>query len=149
MGSIFIFVIFLLKAILLTLNYYTINKFSVFHSFLLLNFTELFSLIGVNIENFILKIIYIIIFCFFGIFFVLLFLEIIELNLCGMSFNIKKYIEKRMDFENSSFLINDDETVVDGKEGSNENDGKEETENKAETEVKEGNNNNEETEDKE
>ena len=148
-GSIFIFVIFLLKAILLTLNYYTINKFSVFHSFLLLNFTELFSLIGVNIENFILKIIYIIIFCFFGIFFVLLFLEIIELNLCGMSFNIKKYIEKRMDFENSSFLINDDETIVDGKEGANENDGKEETENKAETEVKEGNNNNEETEDKE
>jgi hypothetical protein len=50
-GSIFIFVIFLLKAILLTLNYYTINKFSVFHSFLLLNFTELFSLIGVKIKS--------------------------------------------------------------------------------------------------
>ena len=66
-----------------------------------------------------------------------------------MSFNIKKYIEKRMDFENSSFLINDDETVVDGKEGSKENDGKEETENKSETEVKEENNNKEETEDKE
>ena len=66
-----------------------------------------------------------------------------------MSFNIKKYIEKRMDFENSSFLINDDDTVVDGKEGSNENDGKEETENKVEAEVKEENNNNEKIEDKE
>ena len=92
-----LFVMLLLKAIITILNYITINYFSVFHSFLLIYFIKIFNIIGLrnkDSENYFKLYMYIFSFII-GLFFVLLFLEIIELNIFKISYNSKKNIEER------------------------------------------------------
>ena len=89
--SIFLFFIFLLRAFMTVLNYAIIRYFSVCHSFI---YFQLCMLIGI-LENqediskrnsyFFIKLTLLII----DIFFSLIFLEIIEVNICGISYNTK------------------------------------------------------------
>ena len=109
---------FILKSFLLVLNYNIIHNFSVCHSFLIYQFSQLFEFgpfvafgfrdLGVSYP----ALVMILIFFVINTFFVLLFLEIIEINKCKMNYNTKRNIEKRarIDSQFSDLIvINDDE----------------------------------------
>ena len=117
--GLFMFALFLIKAILLVLNYIIIHDFTVCHSFL---FLQLFYVIEiVNLiakENSLYKSITLLIISFINIFFILLFLEFIEINICKLSYNTKKNIESRA-FDDKEFYAindgeNDEEEEIDG-----------------------------------
>ena len=95
-SSIFLFIAFLLKALITILNYITIRYLSVFHSFLPIYFLRILNIgsIGLNDSKINKMYIYIPVFII-GLFFILLFLEIIELNIFKFSYNSKKNIELR------------------------------------------------------
>ena len=106
--GLFMFILLILKAILTLLNYIIIYEYSVCHSFLIFNLSELreFSLLEKNEEN-----IAYIIFRYIALYFIiniliLIFLEIIEINICGLSFNTKKNIEARAILD-SKYSIDD------------------------------------------
>ena len=89
------------KPFMTLLNYITINEFSVCHSFLILNVSELYTVMSVD-DNKIEEIfgdatVAIIQIGFFLIntFLILLFLEMIELNIFNISDNTKQNIEQR------------------------------------------------------
>ena len=97
--GLFWFIMLLLYSIITVINYIIIYKFSTFHSFIILIFGQIFYLfykIGKeeNNKKYLLFIIALIA-TFFNIFFILLFLEIIEINICGISYNTSINIESR------------------------------------------------------
>ena len=105
--GLFLFIIFLLKAILLVLNYIIIDKFSVCHSFFLIQFGFIVNFKPLNElkkekNNIIISLVF---FCV-NIFFILLFLELIELNICKISYNSKFNIENRAISENELITMN-------------------------------------------
>ena len=80
-----------------------INHYSVCHIFLFLQNSGIVSSIGFDIEKrkfIILQTIIIYFSNIINIFFSLVFLEIIELNCCGLNINLKKNIKKRLNDEN-------------------------------------------------
>ena len=112
--GVFMLLIMIAKAIIKILMYITINKFSIFHCFLLINFTYIIDEVDFRDSDYLyLSIIINSIIFIFGTFFILVFLEIIELNICGMSYNTKKNIEKRAIFDAENFVLNGDETSND------------------------------------
>ena len=97
-SGLFILLFLIIKAILLVFNYIIIHDFSVCHSFLLIQFSQILensSMVGLNLDNDNLKFFIILIFFCINIFFILLFLEIVEINICKISYNSKKNIQKR------------------------------------------------------
>ena len=110
--GLFVLFILFLKAFILILNYITIHDFSVCHSFLLIHISQI-----LGFGNFIsdtgfysYQIICYSLGFILNIFFSLVFLEIIEINRCGMNYNTKKNIEIRaiQDMEYSDLNLNDD-----------------------------------------
>ena len=101
--NIFIMLLFFtLKAIVLVLNYVIINEFSVCHSFLLIQITQIIenaiilSLdFGSSDKTYDILLAFIFVFFALNIFFILLFLEIIEINCCNINYNTKKNIAER------------------------------------------------------
>ena len=99
-SGLFMFFIFILKAIISALNYVVIHDFSVCHSILIIQFmqiTEKGTFDNSNNINHDTTTIFILKFLFLclNIFFILIFLEIIELNICNMNYNTQKNIENR------------------------------------------------------
>jgi hypothetical protein len=89
----------------------TINSFTIFHYILLVNLGELISSIFDLISNFdILYMINILITFPIEIFECLVFIEIIELNFCGLNLNLKKSIIRRSVIEvNTIYNIDEEE----------------------------------------
>ena len=100
-SQIFIFFINLFKAIILAFNYVIIHDFSVCHSFLLLHISQILEInVFIKGVDSIIYIIFVIIFVYgLSTFLILLFLEIIEINICGISYDTKKNIENRASIE--------------------------------------------------
>ena len=100
---------FILRSINLFLKVRTINDFSVFHIIIflslddfILNIFNIFTLYDIVLEVALL----IVILAFsFEIFAVFTFVEIIELNCCGLNHNLKKNIVDRGDDEKKSFYL--------------------------------------------
>ena len=99
--NVFLFFIFLFKAFKTVLNYAIIRYFSVCHSFIYFQLSKLMSIFE-NKESlpggnsyFFIKLALLII----DIFFSLIFLEIIEVNICGISYNTKDNVRIRSDIE--------------------------------------------------
>ena len=108
--GLFMFIILLLKAILLVLDYIIILEFSVCHSFLFIHITQILDISSMeNIKNTYIKYIMGSIFFFLGIFFILLFLEMIELNICKISFHTKRNIERRAKVDSFYSILNNEE----------------------------------------
>jgi hypothetical protein len=113
--GIFLFFLFLIRAFLLVINYVIIHYFSVCHSFLYFFLCAIASILtDINYENdafdsysFIKMFLNII-----GFIFVLIFLEIIEINICGISYNTKRNIENRSETEIEfiDIIKNDEDT---------------------------------------
>ena len=94
--GLFMFIIFILKAITLVLEYNIILNFTVFHSFLIIQLTQFLeassikmmgdskAYLAITLINFVLS-----------IFLIFLFLEIIEINIFKISHNTKSNIEMR------------------------------------------------------
>ena len=94
--GLFMFIIFILKAITLVLEYNIILNFTVFHSFLIIQLTQFLeassikmmgdskAYLAITLINFVLS-----------IFLIFLFLEIIEINIFKISHNTKTNIEMR------------------------------------------------------
>ena len=125
-SQIFIFFIYLFKAITLAFNYVIIYDFSVCHSFLLLHISQILEIkIFIEGTEDIIYIIFIIIFVYgVSTFLILLFLEIIEINICGISYDTKKNIEKRANIE--MFISENEEEADDNSDEEKENEDKEE-----------------------
>ena len=119
--GVFLFLIFIIKAFLTTLNYIIILYFSVSHSFTYYQLTQLanyfIGLLNDHYENKedINKSFYIYItfpsyvIC---IVFILIFLEVIEINMCGISYNTKENIRIRSDIEIEFINKEDDNSLV-------------------------------------
>ena len=126
--GLFLFIFLIFRAIVLILNYITIHYFSVCHCFLLIHSSILFDVspfknLGEIIAP---QIIFIVLLYYIlGFFFILLFLEIIELNICGLSYNTKKNIEERAMLDIENFNIN---CIRDESNEENEEEEREETE---------------------
>ena len=103
--GLFLFIIYLLQGFTLALNYNVIYEFSVFHSFLVIQLYQILTMKSDEESDYILIIIQFLI----GIFFILVFLEIIEINICNISYNTKLNISKR--------AINDEELLTVTDEG--------------------------------
>ena len=91
------------------LIFYTINKYTVFHSIILIINGKIYlpsTNIGKDIYIIILNIFYslIIVFCY------LVFLEFIELNCCGLSENTRKNIQKRANED--PFILNENQIDI-------------------------------------
>ena len=105
--GLFMFIIFLLKAIILVLDYIIILEFSVCHSFLFIELNQILETSSFkNIKDTYFYSIIVLIFFFLGIFFVLLFLEMIELNICKISYNTKRNIESRAKVDSFYSILN-------------------------------------------
>ena len=126
-SGIFMFLFLVIKAIISLIKYIAIHDFSVCHSFLVLHFKDILTTVSFGeSDTLIYDIIFnLVIFFGFGTFFILLFLEIIEINICKISYNTKRNIEKRAIFEqkNSEHILNDiiSEEEEKEKEGENNN----------------------------
>ena len=120
---IFMILFFILKSVLVVLNYNIIHIFSVCHSFLIYHLSQFFELspfaaIGIgNLDAVYPALIVMLVFFVINTFFVLLFLEIIEINVCKMNYNTKKNIQNRAtidsDFSNLLFANEDEATDFD------------------------------------
>ena len=100
--GIFLFFLFLIRAFLIVLNNIIIHNFSVCHSFLYYLLCQMGSFYTIiNDENNKINAIYFIIIISYiiGGILVLIFLEIIEINICGISYNTKQNIIKRSSIE--------------------------------------------------
>ena len=94
--GLFIFLISMMKTALLLMNYIIMNIFTAFHSFLILQFaisncSLIFHIIANDVTIFIILLIDNIIITFF----LLIFVEIIEINICNISYYSKKNIIER------------------------------------------------------
>ena len=111
--GLFVLILLILKAVILIFNYITIHDFSVCHSFLLIHISQFLGF-GAFINNnsgiYSYQLLCFGIGFFLSILFILVFLEIIEINRCGMNYNTKKNIEIRAieDMEYSDLNINND-----------------------------------------
>ena len=94
--SLLSFSLYLLKAVLLVFNYIIIHSFTVCHSFLVIELTHILQIVGLMIfkKSYVLDI-SILLLSFLNFFFILLFLEIIEINIWNISYNTTKNIESR------------------------------------------------------
>ena len=109
MSGLFLFIFLIIRGIIVILNYITIHHFSVCHCFLLIHSSVTFDITPFkNISGTITTQIVFIVLLYYilGFFFILLFLEIIELNICGLSYNTKKNIEQRAMSDMEDFNIN-------------------------------------------
>ena len=108
-----LFILFfeILLSALAVLNYIVIYRFTVFHIFLFLQFSQILDIAKYSEkeEQNIYNIIIIISFIIFNIFFVLLFLEVIEINIFKISFNTKKNIENRALLERELSTVCDED----------------------------------------
>ena len=94
--SLYMFLENIFYSVIKIIIYITIHNFTVCHSFMILIFSEIFNGLLTPL------LLYIIIFIIFGliqIFVVLIFLEIIEINICKISENTKKNIDDRAKLE--------------------------------------------------
>ena len=115
--GLFMFIILLLKATLLVLDYIIILEFSVYHSFLFIHMAQITEISSIeNIKETYFYHIFLLIFFFLGIFFVLLFLEMIELNICKISYNTKRNIESRAIDDKFYSILNNEENEEDEEE---------------------------------
>ena len=120
-SGLILFIGLAIKPFMTLLNYTTINEFSVCHSFLILNVSELYGVASPNGNSNNIKDIFgdfimiIIKFGFFVIntFLVLLFLELIELNIFNLSDNTKQNIEQRAILDKQMLDICDEESSDD------------------------------------
>ena len=121
-SGLFMFIVLLLKAILLVLNYIIIFNFSVFHSFLIIQLPQIIEAdIFENLFENYFRAIFILIFTFINVFFILLFLEIIEINVCKISYNTRKNIENRTKLDNIDYSITNIEETFEEEEIQEEN----------------------------
>ena len=102
--ELFIFLISIMKTALLLMNYIIMNLFTVFHSFLIVHYAILICNLFFYIiwKKFVI-IIYLSINIIVTTFFLLLFLEIIEINICNISYYYKKNIIER-EIEDSKLI---------------------------------------------
>ena len=94
--SLYMFLENIFYSVIKIIIYITIHNFTVCHSFMILIFSEIFNGLLTPL------LLYMIIFIIFGliqIFVVLIFLEIIEINICKISENTKKNIDDRAKLE--------------------------------------------------
>ena len=117
-SGIFILILFILQAFIEIINYVVIHDFSVCHSFLIIHVTQILDLN--KEENTFNKYNddYVYLYIFLGVFLsvlstilILLFLEIIEIHICGLSYNTKKNIEKRAMLDEDVYDINDNDSI--------------------------------------
>ena len=101
-----IFIFLLLQAISLVLSYIIIDKYSICHAFIIYQFNQ-FS--GTEYDFTILQVISVAL-RLLDIFFILVFLEFIEINICKISYNTKLNIENRAskEIEFSSIATEED-----------------------------------------
>ena len=103
-----LFFISLIKEVFTILIYLIIQDFSVCHPYLLINITDLI-LIMIATYDIYYKVYIIVVVLVIGNFMILIYLEIIEINICGISHNSKRNIEERSISESECFEFNDDE----------------------------------------
>ena len=112
--SAFIFCSYIINTILVILNYFVIRDYSVLHSFLLIHFSQIFELSEILnfYKNIYFNIFLLVFSLLFGTFLILLFLEVIEINICKISYNTRKNISKRAfaEIENSKLYDDDDDS---------------------------------------
>ena len=117
-SGIFILILFILQAFIEIINYVVIHDLSVCHSFLIIHVTQILDLN--KEENTFNKYNddYVYLYIFLGVFLsvlstvlILLFLEIIEIHICGLSYNTKKNIEKRAMLDEDVYDINDNDSI--------------------------------------
>ena len=126
-----VFLFFILKAIILVINYIIINEFSIFHSFLVIQLEQITELLRKDYKDDIyLKVFINVLLIAISIFFILMLLEIIEINICNLSQNTKKNIGNRAILDKELSAIFED---FDGEE--EEKDEKDENEKKDEKDV--------------
>ena len=112
LSGLFMFFLFTIKSVMTVLKYIIIHEFSVCHPYFLNNITEILGIIFFSPEN---DNIYFKVFTIIGVFglcnfMILIFLEIIEINICGMSYNTKKNIAARAILDSEYNDIIDDES---------------------------------------
>ena len=110
LSGLYMLIFFILKAVSTILNYIIIHDFSVCHSFLLINVSEIreaYLFNKDNIENISYIIFNLVVVFLISYFFIFLFLEIIEINICGLSYNTKRNIELRATSD-LKYSINDE-----------------------------------------
>ena len=103
-GLFFLF-IFILKAVISVLHYIVIHDFSVCHSIFIIQFHQNILGILLKTNNALLTFILIVLFLGINTFFISIFLEIIELNICNISYNTKKNIQGRIIDDNNYYMI--------------------------------------------
>ena len=123
--GLFMFLFLLVKAVLTVINYIIVHDFSVCHTIMIIHLSQIIEIqtfFAQNDVKDILYIIFVVVFIYIlGTVFVLLFLEIIEINVCGLSYNTKKNIEKRAILDMESSNVDDDNIdAVEEIEGTNE-----------------------------
>ena len=99
----------LIKAVFTILIYLVTQEFSVCHPYLLINISDLMIIIN-NSHTIYYNVYIIVVVLGLGNFMILIFLEIIEINICGISHNSKRNIEERSIPESEFNEFNDDET---------------------------------------
>ena len=125
-SGLFLFFVFILKAVISALNYIVIHDFSVCHSILIIQCMQVaetgsFMYLPGSYNS--IKLIFMVLFAFINIFFILIFLEIIELNICNMSYNTQKNIERRAtDDKNIEFAVFEEKIDFEEEEKENEED---------------------------
>ena len=100
----------ILRAVLTVLNYIIIQDFSVCHSFFVINLSEIreeIAFIKKYYENISYIIFNFVVVFLISFFLILVFLEIIELNICGLSYNTKRNIELRATSDSKYSIIDD------------------------------------------
>ena len=100
----------ILRAVVTVLNYIIIHDFSVCHSFLVINLSEIreeIEFIKKNNKNISYIIFNFIVVFLISFLLILLFLEIIEINICGLSYNTKRNIELRATTDSKYSIIDD------------------------------------------
>ena len=86
-----LFLITIMKTSLLLMNYIIVNKFTVFHSYFAFQFTYLTCILLLGITQIDAQIIIaLLIYFVISTFFLLIFIEIIEINICNISYYTKK-----------------------------------------------------------
>ena len=91
-----LFLITIMKTSLLLMNYIIVNKFTVFHSYFAFQFTYLTCILLLGITQIDAQIIIaLLIYFVISTFFLLIFIEIIEINICNISYYTKKNIIER------------------------------------------------------
>ena len=131
-----VFLFFILKAIILVINYIIINEFSIFHSFLVIQLEQINEILRKDyIDDIYLKVFINVLMIAISIFFILMLLEIIEINICNLSQNTKKNIGNRAILDKELSAIFEDFDDEEEKEEKDDNEKKDEKDEKDEKDV--------------